>query len=101
MTCNAISEGRNTLIEPTYFPIGTASTKTALASGQIVESGELVFKADWDTDKLIVEEEYYENRENVVAAVTHTFTLEKDNDGYFRLPCFPCSCKSVTMISIT
>lgn len=61
LSCNAVSEGCDAYVEAAYYPNGFDWDYEQLPQGYINEKGALVFTTDWDTDTLVVSEDYYNN----------------------------------------
>ena len=90
LECNTVSEGRTGYIQPAYYPEGFDCDYEKLSSGYINEKGVLIFTADWDTDELVISEDYYHryNTENFGGSTfieRETYTLEKNEAGQFEL----------------
>jgi len=90
LSCNAVSEDCNAYVQPAYYPEGFDWDYEQLPEGYINEKGTLVFNADWDTDSLVVSEDYYnnynpENRSGSTFIEKETYTLERNKDGQFEL----------------
>lgn len=90
LSCNAISEGCDAYVEAAYYPNGFDWDYDQLPQGYINEKGVLVFSADWETDSLVVSEDYYnnyntENRSGTTFIEKETYTLERNKDGQFEL----------------
>ena len=89
-SCNAVSEDCDAYVEAAYYPNGFDWDYDQLPQGYINEKGVLVFTADWDTDELVVSEDYYHryNTENSGGSTfieRETYTLEKNEAGQFEL----------------
>ena len=89
-SCNAVSEDCDAYVEAAYYPNGFDWDYDQLPQGYINEKGVLVFTADWDTDELVVSEDYYHryNTENSGGSTfieRETYTLEKNEAGQFQL----------------
>ena len=90
LDCNTVSEGRTGYIQPAYYPEGFDWDYEELSAGYINEKGVLIFTADWDTDELVVSEDYYhrynpENSGGSTFIERETYTLEKNKAGQFEL----------------
>ena len=90
LSCNAVSEGCDAYVEAAYYPIGYDWDNNQLPQGYINEKGTLVFWADWDTDSLVVSEDYYnnynpENHSGSTFIEKETYTLERNKAGQFEL----------------
>ena len=85
LTCNAISEDCDAYIEPSYYPNGFDWKYDDLPVGTINKSGKLVFTANWDTDTLVVSEDYYRDYGSGTQIEKETYTLSRNNDGTFEL----------------
>lgn len=90
LSCNAISEGSDAYVEAAYYPNGFDWDYEQLPQGYINEKGVLVFTTDWDTDSLVVSEDYYNNfnsgnRSDRTHIEKETYTLEKNKKGQFEL----------------
>ena len=90
LSCNAVSAGCDAYVEPAYYPDGFDWEYDELPEGTINGKGVLFFTADWDTDTLIVSEDYYnnydpDNRSGSTYIEKETYTLEKDESGLFGL----------------
>lgn len=90
LDCNTVSEGRTGYIQPAYYPKGFDWDYEKITSGYINEKGTLFFTADWDTDTLVVSEDYYhrynpENSSGSTFIERETYTLEKNEAGQFEL----------------
>ena len=89
-SCNTVSEDCDAYVEAAYYPNGFDWDYDQLPQGYINEKGVLVFTADWDTDELVVSEDYYHryNTENSGGSTfieRETYTLEKNESGQFEL----------------
>ena len=82
----AESEGINSYIEPEHFANGFDWDYEHLAWGEMQSSGKLIFTANWDTDELVVSENYYE-KTSPDSTMIHqeTYTLARNADGKFEL----------------
>ena len=90
LSCNAVSEGCDAYVEAAYYPKGFDWDYEQLPQGYINEKGVLVFTTDWDTDSLVVSEDYYNNfnsgnRSDITRIEKETYTLEKNKAGQFEL----------------
>lgn len=90
ISCNAVSAGCDAYVEPAYYPDGFDWEYDELPEGTINGNGVLFFTADWDTDTLIVSEDYYnnydpDNRSGSTFIEKGTYTLERDKSGLFGL----------------
>ncbi len=90
LSCNAVSAGCNAYVEPAYYPEGFDWEYDELPEGTINGNGVLYFTADWDTDTLIVSEDYYnnydpDNRSGSTFIEKETYTLEREKSGLFGL----------------
>ena len=85
LTCNAISKDCDAYIEPSYYPYGFDWKYDDLPVGTINKSGKLVFTANWDTDTLVISEDYYRDYGNSTHIEKETYTLSRTNDGTFEL----------------
>ncbi len=90
LSCNAVSEDCNAYVQPAYYPEGFDWDYEQLPEGYINEKGTLVFSADWETDSLVVSEDYYnnynpENRSGSTFIEKETYTLKRNKDGQFEL----------------
>ena len=86
LICYAESEGINSYIEPEHFANGFDWDYEHLAWGEMQSSGKLIFTANWDTDELVVSENYYE-KTSPDSTMIHqeTYTLARNADGKFEL----------------
>ena len=86
LICYAESEGINSYIEPEHFANGFDWDYEHLAWGEMQSSGKLIFTVNWDTDELVVSENYYE-KTNPDSTMIHqeTYTLARNADGKFEL----------------
>ena len=87
-SCNAISEGSDAYVEAVYYPNGFDWDYDQLPQGYINEKGVLVFTTGWDTDSLVVSEDYYNNfnsESGMTRIEKETYTLERNKDGRFEL----------------
>jgi hypothetical protein len=82
LSCNAVSDGLNCYIEPSYYPNGFDFDYKSVVAGSINDKGTLVFDVDWDTDALIIGEDYYAHG-NIIEK--ETYELERNADGKFVL----------------
>ncbi len=82
LSCNAVSDGLNCYIEPSYYPNGFDFDYKSVVAGSINDKGALVFDVDWDTDALIISEDYYAHG-NIIEK--ETYELERNADGKFVL----------------
>ena len=90
LSCNAVSEGCNAYVGAAYYPQGFDWDYEQLPQGHINEKGVLVFTTEWDTDTLLVSEDYYHNfnsgnRSDNVFIEKETYTLKRNKDGKFEL----------------
>lgn len=87
LVCTAESEGINAYIEPAYYMNGFDWEYSRLPWGEMVSSGNLVFTANWDTEELVVSENYYEET-SPDSTMIHkgNYTLVRNDDGKFVLP---------------
>ncbi len=90
LSCNAISEDSDAYVEAAYYPNGFDWDYEQLPQGYINEKGVLIFATDWDTDTLVVSEDYYNNfnsgnRSDSTHIEKETYTLERNKDGQFEL----------------
>lgn len=90
LSCNAVSEDCNAYVETAYYPNGFNWDYEQLPQGYINEKGVLIFTADWDTDSLVVSEDYYNNfhsgnRSDGTRIEKETYTLERNKNGQFEL----------------
>ena len=88
INCIAVSDGINSYVEPAYYPQTDIVRDTPLwPSGEVNESGTLVFSVEHDTNALVVSEEYHnrQDKENVVIE-RDTYELGRNEDGKFELP---------------
>ena len=86
LTCYTESEGTNSYIEPEHFANGFDWDYEHLAWGEMQSSGKLIFTANWDTDELVVSENYYE-KTSPDSTMIHqeTYILAQNADGKFEL----------------
>ncbi len=89
-SCNAVSEDCNAYVQPVYYPEGFDWDYEKLPQGYINEKGVMVFTTDWDTDSLVVSEDYYNNfnsgnRSGSTHIEKETYTLERNKAGQFEL----------------
>ncbi len=86
LICNAESEGCNAEIAPDFYPNGFDWNYEQLANGEMLSSGKLIFTANWETEELIVSEDYYEET-NSDSTVIHkeNYTLVRNAEGKFEL----------------
>lgn len=82
LSCNAVSEGLNSYIEPNYYPNGFDFDYKSVTAGSINDNGFLIFNVDWDTDTLIISEDYYAHG-NIIEK--ETYELARNVDGEFVL----------------
>lgn len=85
ITCNAVSNGSSSYIEPVYYPEGFDFGYSNVTEGVIYDSGTLIFDVDWETDTLRVSEEYYEYLDGEGVCHKKTYTLQRRADGTFAL----------------
>ena len=86
ISCHAISENCNALVEPTYYPNGFDWDYDSLPSGPINDKGTLIFTADYDTDTLMVGEDYYRKiGADSTFIERNTYELSRNADGKFEL----------------
>lgn len=85
LTCTASSNGIFSYIEPAFYPDGFDWDYDALPSGEINETGVLIFQADWETDTLTVSEDYYEYTGNGGFVNKTVYDPSKNADGTFTL----------------
>lgn len=86
VSCRAVSEGLEAYIEPTYYLEGFDFEYDDVASGEIKDTGELIFDVSWDTDTLVVSEEYYESREDASTYIQkEAYEIQRNAEGKFVL----------------
>ena len=85
LSCNAVSEDCNAYVQPAYYPEGFDWDYEQLPEGHINAVGKLIFTVDWDTDTLIVSEDYYRDYGNSTTIEKETYTLTKNRNGQFEL----------------
>lgn len=85
LSCNAVSVDCNAYIEPAYYPNGFDWEYDDLYPSPVNESGKLVFTADWDTDVLVVSEDYYKYTSDVATIEKETYELNRNAQGKFEL----------------
>jgi len=85
LSCIAYSENHEAYIEMAYHPRKTGFEVENLVSGEMKDSGELVFETDWETEKLIVEEHYYEQLDAETKIQKGSYELSKNEEGKFVL----------------
>lgn len=86
LSCDAVSEGLHAYVEGTYYPDGFDYDYEKLAVGAVNDEGTLTFNVGWDTDTLVVEEDYYaypNANEGIVQRKVHA--LKKNSQGQFVL----------------
>jgi len=85
LTVNAVSEGCDAYIEPTYFPEVFEWKYYELPSGTINNSGKLVIKTSMDVDTLTVREDYYRKNGPSSEVERKKYELKPVSKGTFEL----------------
>lgn len=85
LICNAVSERINTYIEPSYFFNEFDFNYDTINKNEFFNSVSLEFMPEWDTDTLVVSEDYYENYGNAVIVQRETYELKCNADEKFEL----------------
>ena len=85
VSCKAISDGLEAYIEPVYYPEGFDFEYENLTSGEIKDAGTLIFEVDWETDTLVVSEDYYEYNNSNASISKTTYDLPRNAEGKFQL----------------
>jgi len=80
------NEGGSIKITPRYYENGFNWNYEQLTQHEIQNSGKLIFTANWNTEELVISENYYE-RTGVDSVFIHrnTYTLERNTNGSFVL----------------
>jgi len=86
LICRIDSDGQPPYIAPAYYVNGFDWDYENLPQVEMSSSGKLVFTVNWDTDELLVGENYYE-RTGPDSTMIHqeTCTLTRNSDGEFEL----------------
>ncbi len=85
LTCNIQCQGINADIDPSYFPEGFDFNYGGLMRGVILGDGTLTFTTGWDTDELVVGENYYEKHTVGTIVKQETYRLKPDEEGRYTL----------------
>ena len=88
LSCRVVCDGQESYIEPEYYPEGFDFDYEKLMSAEIRDSGKLNFDVSWDTDTLIVSEDYYVY--DVTSSLSgrierNTYELQANEEGVFEL----------------
>lgn len=86
LICRVENDGESPYIAPAYYVNGFDWDYGNLPQVEMSSSGKLVFNVNWDTDELIVGEDYYE-RTGPDSTMIHQETqpLARNSDGEFEL----------------
>ena len=86
LICRVESEDKSPYIAPAYYVSGFDWDYESLPQVKMSSSGKLIFNVNWDTEELVVGEDYYE-RTGPVSTMIHqeTYTLTRNADGEFEL----------------
>lgn len=85
LSCTAVSEGLEAYMEPGYYPEGSDFDHGNLVYGKINDSGKLISEVSWDTDPLVVSEDYYTYSEDAGTVERETYELWANEEGLFEL----------------
>ncbi len=86
LLCRVECDGESPYIAPAYYVNGFDWDYDGLPQVEMNSSGKLRFNVNWDTDELVVGENYYE-RTGLDSTMIHqeTCTLTRNSDGEFEL----------------
>ena len=88
LSCRVICDGQESYIEPEYYPEGFDFDYEKLMCVEVQNSGKLIFDVSWDTDTLIVSEDYYVY--DITSSLSgrverNTYELQANEKGGFEL----------------
>ena len=88
LSCEVICDGQESYIEPEYYPEGFDYDYEKLIYAEVRDSGKLIFDVSWDTNTLIVSEDYYHY--DVTSSLAgrverNTYELQANEEGGFEL----------------
>ncbi len=82
---SVISEGVKSFVEPSYYPDGFDWKYERVQSAKMLGTGKLEFNVDWDTDELVVGEDYYRHTDNSTVIEKETYRIKRNKNGTFEL----------------
>ncbi len=85
VTVNTDTDPLSQAFFPAGYPEGFDWDYGALPSGTIADEGTLIFDAAWDTDTLVISEDYYHDYGDTGYIEKETYTLTRNSSGQFEL----------------
>ena len=85
VTCNVVTDMGQSTVVPVFYPDSFDFDYNDLPCAEIENSAELIIEPNWDTDTLVIGEDYYKNNNGSTQIERKNYTLQKNGDKKFHL----------------